>query len=95
MNDRNLRNIIRVLIQKFGNTRRNLMAANATLQAISSMSPDQRKALTGTEIQAQLKNYQQQLSAQPDPDFVAMDQLLVGDDPLENEMGRFVAGIRW
>jgi hypothetical protein len=95
MDERNLRNILLVFVKRFNRTRSNLMAANMILQAISSMTPDQRAKLTSAQIQAQLKDCQKQLETQPDPAGVEIEKVLANEGPFENALGKFVAGLQW
>lgn len=95
MDDRNPRNIIRVLIKRFDHNRRSLMAANMAIQGISRMSRDERGHLTAEKIQAELKSIEQQLGNQSDPALVEIDRALGSDQPFENALAKFVAELRW
>ncbi|MGA9040370.1 MAG: hypothetical protein WB421_07535 [Terriglobales bacterium] len=65
------------------------------IQAISSMSRDQRGALTPKQIEAELKSIEQQLLDQPDPAQAEMEKILAGDSPFENELAKFVTNLQW
>ena len=93
--DRDQRNIILLLVKAVDRSRRNLMAANMILHAISNMPPDQRKALTSAQIQAELKSGQQQLAQQPDPAVVRIEKILNGDGTFWEHLRVFVSQLHW
>jgi hypothetical protein len=93
--DDNLRHIVLVLLTRFGRTRSNLMAARMAIAAISNMPPAERAALTPKAIKDELRSIEQQLLNQPDPVQVQIEEVLAGNAPFENELGKFVANLQW
>jgi hypothetical protein len=94
-NDRDLRNVIMLLVKACSRSRRSLMAANMALHAISSMPLDQRKAVSLGEIQVQLKSVEQQLEAQPDPSVVRILKVLEGDGDFLEPLRVFASQLHW
>jgi hypothetical protein len=94
-NQDELRLAIRHVIKAFERSRRNLMAANMAIHAISSMSPGERKALTAEYIRAELKSIEQQLAQQPDFQFVQIDKALAGDGDMVEPLRQFASGLHW
>ncbi|HXC00542.1 MAG TPA: hypothetical protein VNU74_09080 [Terriglobales bacterium] len=94
-NERDVRNVILLLVKAISRTRRNLMAANMAIQATSNMPPDERKALTTGRIQAELRNIEQQLERQPDPAIVRIVNVLEGDGDFLESLRVFASKLHW
>jgi len=95
MNDLELRKVILQLVKACNRSRTNLMGANAAIQAMSTMTPAERKALTSEQIKSELKNIQQQLAQQPDPNGVEIEKVLSGDGDYLEPLRKFVSGLHW
>lgn len=94
-NDRDLRNVILLLVKACNRSRRNLMAANMAIHAISNMSQDQRKTLSSGYIQAQLKNIEKQLEQQPDQAGLRIQKILEGEEPFLEALRVFASQLHW
>lgn len=93
--ERDLRNVILLLVKAVSRSRTNLMAANMAIQAISSMRPDERKALTAERIQGELKSIRQQLERQSDPAVARIVKILEGDGDFLNQLRVFASQLHW
>jgi hypothetical protein len=93
--ERDLRNVILLLVKAVERSRRNLMGANMAIHAISSMSPDERKALTSAQIATELKSVQQQLAQQRDPAVTQIEKVLNGDGEFLEHLRVFASQLHW
>jgi uncharacterized membrane protein len=95
MDAKELRKVILLLVRACNRSRRNLMAANMAIHAISNMSPGERKALTAEQIQAELKSIERQLVQQPDPDGLRIENVLSEDGDFLEPLRDFASRLRW
>ena len=93
--EKDLRNVILLLVKAVSRSRTSLMAGKMAIQAISSMSPDERKALTSEGIKSELANIERQLERQPDPAVVRVVQVLEGDGEFLNQLRVFASQLHW
>jgi hypothetical protein len=95
MDNKELRSVILALVKACNRSRRNLMAANMVIEAISSMSPDERKALRVEYIKTERKKIEQQLALQPDPAGVRIEKMLAEDEDYLKPLRDFAAELHW
>jgi hypothetical protein len=95
MDEQELRKVVILLVKAISRTRRNLMAANMALHAISNMPPAERAALKAATIASERKSIEQQLEAQPDPAIVRILGILDGSGDYLEPLRVFASQLHW
>ena len=95
MDDAEARKVVILLVRAIAATRKNAMAARMVIEAIKSMSAEERTALTPKQISSELANVERQLISQHEPGVVRIVEILEGQDDFLEPLRVSASQLHW